>query len=151
MSAAEALDFVERHGIVLEAARHGAIPSLADAIAGETIRGSWWSHPKSRAIFAITRAVRASPHVLTCRLVGGKISFVHERLWPALARLAERFPRERLARVREIHSDSGAHRTEETPFPSWLGAPARADAQRLSETEASDVFGPLLPELDAKP
>ena len=49
MSAADALAFVERHGIVLESARHAAIPSLAEAIAGEPIRGSWWAHPKGRA------------------------------------------------------------------------------------------------------
>lgn len=143
MSAAEALGFVQEHGVVLEAARCGAILSLAEAVAGEAIRGSWWGHPKGRAIFAVTRAVREAPDVLTCKLVGGRISFVHERLWPALARLADRFPRERLARVREIHSASGAHRTEETPFPAWLPAAAASASRRLSERDAEQAFGPL--------
>ena len=147
MTAAEALAFVERHGIVLEAARHGAIPSLAEAVAGEPIRGSWWGHPKGRAIFAVTRALRESPAVLTCKLVGGRISFVHERLWPALARLADRFPRERLARVREIHTESGAHRSEETPFPAWLPASAKSASERLSERDAEIALGPLLAEI----
>ena len=68
MNAAEALRFVERHGLVLESARHARVPSLAEAIAGKPIRGSWWSHPKGKAIFAATRAVREAPDVLVCRV-----------------------------------------------------------------------------------
>jgi hypothetical protein len=144
MTAAQALAFVERHGVVLEAARHDAIPALAEAIAGETLHGNWWSHPKSRSIFAITRAIRDPPHVLVCRLVGGRISFVHERLWPALARLADHFRAERLGRVREVHSGRGAHHTEETPFPGWLTVETAAAAGRLTESEARTAFGTLL-------
>jgi hypothetical protein len=88
MTAAQALAFVERHGIVLEAARHRTIPSLVEAVAGEPVRGSWWAHPAGKSIFALTRAVRESPQILVCRIVDGKISFAHARVWPALARLA---------------------------------------------------------------
>ena len=59
----QALAFVRKHGVVLEAAR-GPVPSLADAVAGRPIRGGWWAHPKGPLIFAITRAVRDSDHVL---------------------------------------------------------------------------------------
>ena len=59
MTLREATAFIRKHGVVLEAAR-GPVPSLAEAVAGGPIRGSWWSHPKGRAIFALTRAVRAS-------------------------------------------------------------------------------------------
>jgi hypothetical protein len=59
MTAREALAFIRKRGVVLESAR-GPVPSLAQVIAGETIRGSWWSHPKSPEIFAVTRAVRDS-------------------------------------------------------------------------------------------
>ena len=50
VSPSEALAFVDRHGAVLQAAR-GPVPNLAEAVAGERIRGSWWGHPKGRAIF----------------------------------------------------------------------------------------------------
>jgi len=50
MTDKQALAFVKRHGIVLQAAR-GPVPSLAEAIAGGPIRGSWWGHPKGREIF----------------------------------------------------------------------------------------------------
>lgn len=143
MSAAQALAFVERHGIVLEAARHAAIPSLAEAIAGETLHGNWWSHPHGRAIFAITRGMRVSQEVLTCRLVDDKISFVHERLWPALARLADLIPAKRLGRIRETHSERGSHHVEEIPFPQWLDAATVAAGQHLTEADARATLGAL--------
>ena len=144
MTPAQALAFVEHHGIVLEAARRGAIPSLADAVAGESLRGSWWTHPRSRAIFAATRAVRDAPDVLVCRLADGKITFVHARLWPALARLADSFQTGRLARLHEVHSRTGAHRLEETAFPRWLGADTLAAARRLGEADARAALDTLL-------
>jgi hypothetical protein len=52
------------------------------------------------AIFTIFQALAESPDILTCRLVGGKLTLVHRRLWPALARLAEDFGPERLAQAR---------------------------------------------------
>ena len=56
MSPRQALAFVEGHGIVLQAAR-GPVPSLAEAIAGGPIRGSWWGHPKGQEIFRVAEAV----------------------------------------------------------------------------------------------
>lgn len=135
MTPRQALDFVRTHGVVLESAR-GRIPSLADAIAGRPVRGSWWSHPKSHEIFAITRAVRKRREVLVCRLVDGKITFVHRRVWPALVRAAKRFPSDRLAQVREVHTPGGYHVTEEVPFPKWVPSSVRASARRLAEDAA---------------
>jgi len=136
LSLDQALAFIERHGIVAESARRPGIVCLADAIAGEPIRGNWWSHPQGREIFAITRAVRAVPQILVCKVVDGKISFVHERLWPALVCLAERFPQERLARVRETHTVSGKHVLEQVPFPEWVPAQTTTAARRIPEPEA---------------
>lgn len=149
MNAIQALAFVERHGIVLESARHATLPSIAQAIAGKPLRGSWWAHPQGREIFAATRALRGSAAVLTCRIVDGRISFVHERLWPALARLAERFPPERIARLREVHTTRGRHRVEEIAFPLWLPVHVAAEAGRLEPGEARALLAPLLPAADA--
>src|ERR1700758_527139 len=92
MTAREALEFVKRHGVVLMSAR-GAVPSLAEAIAGGPFKGSWWGHPKSKLMFDLFDVVGDSGEVLTCRLVGGKVTYVHRRLWPALVRLAGRLPK----------------------------------------------------------
>jgi hypothetical protein len=151
MTASGALRFVERHGIVLESARHATIPSLAEAVAGEPIGGSWWSHPKGRTIFAATRSVRAAPQVLVCRLVEGKVSFVHARVWPALVRLRDRVPADRLARVREVHGTRGAHHVETVPFPRWVPEETSDAARHLTETEARATLAALIPELAESP
>jgi hypothetical protein len=145
MNAIQALAFVERHGIVLESARHATLPSIAQAIAGKPIRGGWWAHPHGREIFAATRALRASPQVLTCRIVDGRISFVHERLWPALARLADRFAPGRIARLQEVHTTRGRHRVEEVAFPLWLPVHAAVEAGNLEVAEAESRLAVVLP------
>lgn len=146
LTPAQALAFVERHGIVCEAVRRAGIPSLVDTIAGETVRGNWWSHRRSREIFAVTRAVRAAPQVLVCRLVDGRITFVHERLWPALVRAAGRFPRECLARLHEVHTARGNHVIEETAFPGWLPEALASTAKHLTEKDAIDALRVVLPQ-----
>ena len=139
----QALAFVRRHGVVLEAAR-GPVPSLAEFIAGQPVRGHWWSHPKSHEIFAASRAIRDSDDVLVCRLIKGKVTFVHRRLWPALVRAAGRFGSDRLSQVHEIHSSSGRHVTKAVPFPDWVPATVRAAANALSEEAAFAEFAALI-------
>src|SRR5439155_11117403 len=106
--------FIERHGVVLEGGR-GPVPNLAETVAGESIRGSWWAHAKGHEIFWLTRDVRDWRDVLVCRVVGGKITYVHRRLWPALIRLASEFERDRLASLREVHTPSGRHVLQKVP------------------------------------
>ena len=139
MTVDEALAFVATRGVVLESAS-GPVPSLVTTILGEPVRGSWWGHPQSHRIFGITRAVRASPSVL---LVQGKVTLVHRRLWPAVVRVADRFPADRVAQIVEVHTAAGHHRVEETPFPDWVPLLVLADAGSLSEAEALQALGPL--------
>ena len=136
MTPASVLAFVERHGIVCEASRRNGIPSLVDEIAGEAVRGNWWSHPRSKTIFAATRAARDSADVLVCRLIDGKITFVHRRLWPALVRIADRLDPARLTRLHEVHSASGKHTIERSPFPDWVPADVLSTGRKLSKTDA---------------
>lgn len=135
MTPRQAIAFVRRHGIVLEAAT-GAVPSLAQAIAGEPIRGSWWAHPAGQEIFRLTRVVRECPDILVCRLVAGRITYVHRRLWPALVRAAKCFPAGRLARVQETHAASGRHVATEIVFPAWVPDEVSREASKLSVDQA---------------
>jgi hypothetical protein len=137
-SVREALLFIRRHGIVLEAGA-GPVPNLAEAVSGRS--GAWWSHPKGRLIFKLTRAVRDAADVLVCRLVGGKITYVHRRLWPALARLSGAFPKKDLAAIREEHTASGRHRLVTVPYPKWLPP----DLPELSDEDARRDLGPVVP------
>ncbi len=140
MTPRQAGAFVRKHGVVLESAA-GPVPSLAVAIAGRPIRGSWWSHPRSQEIFELTQTIRGREDVLVCRLVNGKVTFVHRRLWPALVRAAKRFPKKQLAQVREVHTTSGRHVAKETAFPKWVPEEVLAEASRLSEQEAVRELG----------
>ena len=143
MSPKEARAFVEKHGVVLQAAR-SSVRNLAEAVAGERIRGSWWSHPKAREIYRAAEAVCESPDVLVCKLVEGKITYVHRRLWPALVKLAARFPRAHLAKVWDEHTPSGAHRSRRVAFPAWVPADVAQRAEKLSLSEAEAILSPLL-------
>jgi len=135
MTTKQALAFIARNGVVLQSAQ-GPVPSLADAIAGERIVGSWWSHARGQEIFRVTEDVADSPDVLVCRLVDGKITYVHRRLWPALVRLQSRFPRSRLARVWNEHTATGAHRARRLAFPNWVPAGVARAAAALSASAA---------------
>ena len=140
MTAREAIAFVKANGIVLESAR-GSAPSLAAAIAGEPIRGSWWGHRKARQILHCSRAVRDSEDVLVCRLLGGKVTYVHRRLWPALFKLRERFDPDRLAAIREFHTKEGKHRVVTVPFSKWIPRQMKREAERLTNDHATDLLG----------
>ncbi len=143
MTPREALTFVKHHGVVLQAAR-GPVPNLAEAVAGGPIRGSWWGHPKGRAIFRTAAVVSDSPEVLVCKLVEGKVTYVHRRLWPALVKLAGRFRKDQLARVRDEHTASGAHRSRRERFPDWVPLAAVKAAEAMSVSEAEAILSPWL-------
>ena len=133
----EVLDLLRDRGMLLESA-HGPVPSVAELVAGQAIRGRWWSHPAGHDIFRITRFLRSSPEVLTCCLLNDKITFVHRRLWPPLVRLSGLFGATRLASVREVHTKSGSHRRETTPFPDWVPPDVLEAAASLSTREAQE-------------
>ena len=119
------------HGMLLQSAR-GPIPNVAELVAGDRIKGSWWAHPKSHEIFDALGSLDDSPDVVRLRLVNGKVTLVHRRVWPALARLADRFTTKQLAALHEEHSASGAHKVEEQPFPHWVPRDVLEAAEQLS-------------------
>jgi hypothetical protein len=139
-SARQALAFVRKHGVVLASAR-GSAPRLTEAIVGEPIHGSWWAHPQGRRIFNVLSAVSESRDVLVCRLIDGKITLVHRRLWPTLVRLSKRFAPAQLAQVREEHTPSGRHVSRAIEFPRWVPAEVTSQARAVDEQKALAVFG----------
>jgi hypothetical protein len=136
MTPRNAITFIRRHGVVLEAAR-GLEPSLAAKVAGGPITGSWWGHAKGHEIYALTQMVHDSSAVLVCTLAKGRITYVHRRLWPAFVRLAKRFPAGALDKVQEIHTATGRHQRRDISFPEWVPEATVAAARSLSEREAS--------------
>ena len=145
MTTAQALAFVKRHGIVLESAR-GPVPSLAEKVAGEPIRGGWWSHPKGKEIFRLSRAIRESPEVLVCRILDGKVTYVHRHRWSALVVLAGQFSRKNLAAIREVHTPAGKHKLLITPYPDWVPKKVLLAAPEITEQQAALQLAPIFAE-----
>ena len=143
VSPRDAIAFVERHGVVLQAAR-GPVPSLAEGIACEPIRGSWWGHAKGGQIFRAARAVCESPDVLVCKLIDNKVTYVHRQVWPALVKLAPRFGNERLAKVWDEHTKTGVHVSRRIPFPNWVPSEVMKAAETLSTQEAERILSAVL-------
>jgi hypothetical protein len=139
MNPKDAVAFVKQHGVVLQAAR-GPVPSLAEAIAGGPIRGSWWAHPQAKTIFRAAQAVCDSPEILVCKLIDGKVTYVHRRLWPALVKLAPSLNKAHLAKVWDEHTETGAHVAKQLAFPRWVPTEVAAEAEALTAQEAANLL-----------
>lgn len=136
------LSFVEQHGVVLASAR-GPVPCVAEAVAGQPIIGSWWAHPKGKAIFAALSEIDDCEDVRCFKLIDGKVTFVHRRLLPALARLATDgvITAGRVASIQQEHMPSGEHRNLITPFPDWVTDDVAAAARALTLDAARAQLG----------
>jgi hypothetical protein len=60
------------------------VRSVVGLITGESLSTSWWGHPKSHLIFSVLSELSEHSEVLLTKLLAGKDTFVHSRLWPAL-------------------------------------------------------------------
>jgi hypothetical protein len=71
-----------QYGLLLK--QDKSLPSVVGIVTGESLRTSWWSHPKSHLIFAVLSKLADDPQVLITKLLDCKDTFVHSSLWPAL-------------------------------------------------------------------
>ncbi len=88
--------FVRERRVVLPTAR-SSLPMLAEAIAGESIRGNWMAHPAVYRIYDVLRGLRKYD-LVTAPLVLAKETLLAPSLGPAVERIA--VDEERLAAVR---------------------------------------------------
>jgi len=140
MNSKEALVYIEKQGVVLASAK-GPVPQMAETIAGEVIKGSWWGHPKGHEIYSIFQQIEASPDILVCRLINGKVTFLHRRLWPAVVRVSGQFDTKRLAQVIQEHTPSGHHVSRDIAYPDWVPPEVFVVAKTLEEEEANRLLG----------
>jgi hypothetical protein len=61
-----------------------ALPSVAGLVAGEPIKGSWWAHPLSHEIYAVSQELQDDPGTAMLKLINAKTTFVHRDLWQDL-------------------------------------------------------------------
>ncbi len=82
----EVLDALSRTGLLLKQDKQAF--NVVSLLTGETLRSSWWSHPRGRLIFAVLSELDDHPDVLFTKLLDGKVTLVHQMLWPAFLAVA---------------------------------------------------------------
>jgi hypothetical protein len=133
-------------------------------ITGEKLSSSWWSHPKGQAIFECLDRLHDHPDVLESRLIAGKVTFVHRRLWPEFLAVAQsgelwqtrglsdkarallkslgaakgpaaRELQERLlAHAEQVHTESGRHEIRLRPWSTVADVKVARDVEKARAT-----------------
>ena len=73
---------LKKFGFLLES--DPKLPSVVALITGGPLKSSWWSHPMAQIIFAVNERLEDHKDVLITKLVAGKVTFVHRKLWPEI-------------------------------------------------------------------
>jgi hypothetical protein len=87
----KALQQLNQYGLLM--LQDPLLPCVTTVVAGGPIRGSWWANPMAHGTYQVLVALEDHPDVLHTRLLEGKVTMVHRRLWPevlaaAMARAA---------------------------------------------------------------
>jgi hypothetical protein len=62
--------------------------SLTTLVANGSVTGSWWAHPQAQRMYTLINTLTEHSDLLVVKLVRGKATFLHRRLWPALLAVA---------------------------------------------------------------
>lgn len=72
----------ERLGLLLMSDQK--FPSVVSIVAGKPVKGSWWAPPWGELIYVHANALGDHPDTLLTKLISGKVTFAHRRLWSAV-------------------------------------------------------------------
>jgi hypothetical protein len=130
---------LRRSGLLLKS--DNKLPSITTMVAGKPIRGSWWGHPRGHDIFDMVCQIADHADVAVTKLISGKITFVHRKLWPALVaigRSREAWQMNGLSRkarnLLQIVDRKGEMRTDRLPAsPKRKVSPLREAARELED------------------
>jgi hypothetical protein len=132
------LQALERHGLLLQ--QDQRLPSLVGIIVGGPLRGSWWGHPDGSLVYRTMQALEDHPDLLETKLLAGKVTYVHRRLWPALVAAGLSRSGWQLDDLSETArwllaclDHNGEVQLNELPLPAGLSRKALPDAAREFE------------------
>ncbi len=77
---------MKANGIILES--HPQLPCVTRMIVGRRLHTSWWAHPQANLIYNVLNRLCHHKDVLTVKLVSGKVTLVHRKLWAAVFTVA---------------------------------------------------------------
>lgn len=132
------LGSLKEFGLLLESDIR--LPSVSGLVAGEPVRGSWWSHARAQQIFAVLQELADHKDVLLTKLVAGKVTFVHRKLWPdivSIGQTREPWQIRKLSAAAQMLLDqidqNGSLRTDALDWPQKFKAIKRGDTVRALE------------------
>jgi hypothetical protein len=126
-TAQRVLETLAERGLLLQ--QDKKLPNVVTLLTGQSLRSSWWSHPRAHLIFATLTDLARHPDVLFTKLLYGKVTLLHRRLWPSFLAVAS---------AREAWQVRG------------LPAPARSLLQALERTGSVRAGGPAVKELERR-
>jgi len=91
---------LKSQGLLLESDPN--LPCVTQVIVGRHLHTSWWAHPQANLIYGVLLRLTRNRDVLTAKLVDGKVTLIHKKLWPAFFAVAtsrEPWQRKGLSRV----------------------------------------------------
>lgn len=116
------LSQLKKFGLLLES--DPRLPSVSTLITGSPLHSSWWSHPLAHSIFHVNGQLDDHPDVVVTKLIAGKVTFVHKKLWPeilAIGTARERWQTEALSAsaqaLLEMTGATGCLRTDKLILP----------------------------------
>jgi len=124
----QAMKALNKWGVLL--LQDPALPSLVGLIVGKPLKGSWWSHPKGSDIFNAAEALTDHPDVASIKLISGKVTFVHRRLWPKIIAIGKSREPWQMAKLRK-EARALLARVDKHPRLRASGNQARVLQQRL--------------------
>src|SRR5262249_18474099 len=77
---------LSRRGLLLKQDKRP--PNVVGLVTGGALSTSWWGHPEGGRIFGVLEELDDHADVLCTKLLSGKDTFVHRRLWPSLLAVA---------------------------------------------------------------
>ena len=77
---------LSRRGLLLKQDKR--LPNVVGLVTGESLSTSWWGHPEGGRIFGVLEELDDHADVVCTKLLSGKDTFVHRRLWPSLLAVA---------------------------------------------------------------
>jgi hypothetical protein len=84
---AECRKALDRHGLLM--LQHERLPAVTTIVAGAPVKGSWWGHAEGHAIFNASQALEESKDVTVAKLIDGKVTYIHQRLWADLKAIGQ--------------------------------------------------------------
>ena len=85
-AAQRVLEALAERGLLLKQDKE--LPNVVTLLTGQSLRTSWWSHPRAHLIFAALTHLARHPDVLFTKLLYGKVTLLHRRLWPSFLAVA---------------------------------------------------------------